>query len=59
MFHVFSLAYPPLTRILRPHPLLDDVTFGKMAFRENVRGTWKNSELLRWSWDLEEFRVPL
>ena len=39
MFHVFAFAYPQLV-FCDPHPLpLDDVTFGKMTFRENVRGT--------------------
>ena len=36
MFHVFSLAYLPGTRILRHPPPPDDVIFGKLAFRENV-----------------------
>ena len=47
MFHVFTLAYPPPLNsyFATLPPPLDDVTFGKMAFRENVRGTWENSEL--------------
>jgi len=35
---------PPLKLVFRESPPPDDVTIGKMAFRENVRGTWKNSE---------------
>ena len=59
MFDIFSLAYPPPPKSYFANPPPDDVTFGKMAFRENVGGLRKNSELLPRSWDIEEFRAFL
>ena len=39
----------------KPPTSPDEITFGKMAFRENVRGIWKNSSYFRRLWNMEKF----